>query len=109
MDKSPGISTIEMRNFLIRRLGEKEAGEIMAYISKEIEKEALLKTEATKKEISSWREEMSKIFATKEAYEKMQIKLMKKVSGIESTIILWAFVFWLTQILAVYCLIKFVQ
>ncbi|MEO6454705.1 MAG: hypothetical protein ABIN97_11555 [Ginsengibacter sp.] len=109
MDTSSNISAVEMRNFLIRRLGEKEASEIMTYVTKEIEKEALLKTDAAKKEIVAWREEMSKVFATKEAYEKMQIKLTKKVSGIETTLILWAFVFWITQIFAVYCIIKFIK
>lgn len=109
MDKPIDVSTVEINNFLVRRLGEKEAAEIMAYINKEVEREVAAKTDAVKKEITTWREEMSKVFAPKEAYEKMQIKLMKKVSGIESTLILWAFVFWLTQILAVYCIIRFVK
>jgi hypothetical protein len=109
MDKPGDISTVEIHNFLVRRLGEKEASEIMTYINNEIEKEVSVKTDAIKKEITTWREEMSKVFASKEAYEKMQIKLIKKVSGIESTLILWAFVFWITQILAVYCIIKFVE
>ena len=109
MGKPGDISTVEINNFLIRRLGEKEASEIMTYINNEVEKEVSAKTDTIKKEIITWREEMSKVFATKEAYEKMQIKLMKKVSGIESTLILWAFVFWITQIFAVYCIIKFVK
>ncbi|MEO6329825.1 MAG: hypothetical protein ABIO55_12880 [Ginsengibacter sp.] len=108
MDK-PDIPAVEIHNFLIRRLGEKEAGEIMDYIESEVKKEISARTDATKKEIATWREEMSKVFATKEASEKMQIKVMRKVSGIESTLILWAFVFWITQIFAVYCIIKFIK
>ena len=109
MDKADDISTPDIRNFLVRRVGEKEADEIMTYINTEVEKEVSAKTGETRKEIMTWREEMSKIFATKEAYEKMQLKLVKRISGIESTLILWGIVFWITQILAVYCIIKFVH
>ena len=81
----------------------------MAYINTEVEREVTVRSDATKKEITTWREEMSKVFASKEAYEKMQGKFMKKISRVESTLILWAFVFWITQIFAVYCIIKFVK
>lgn len=109
MDTPTDISTTEINNFLVRRLGEKEASEIMAYINTEIEKQVSLKTDAIKKEIISWREEMSRVFASKEAYEKMQAKLVRRISGAESTLILWAFVFWITQIATVYCILKFVK
>lgn len=109
MNKPGDISTVEIQNFLTRRLGEREAGEVMTYINTEIDKEVAARSDATKREITAWREEMGKVFADKEAYEKMQIKLIKKVSRIESTLILWAFVFWITQILAVYCIIKFIK
>ena len=109
MDKPIDLSKGEINNFLTRRLGEKEASEIMTYINTEVAKEVSLISDATKNEIITWREEMSKVFATREAYEKMQGKLIKKVSRIESTLILWAFVFWLTQIFAVFCIIKFVK
>src|SRR5688500_4025480 len=98
MDKSPDISTAEVNNFLVRRLGEKEASEIMNYINTEIEKQVAFKTDDVKKEIILWREEMARVFASKDAYEKMQAKLIRRVSGAESTLILWAFVFWITQI-----------
>ena len=106
MAASGDVSTIEISNFLTRRLGEKEAAEIMLYINTEVEKQVSAKTDSAKQEITTWREEMSKLFATKEAFEKMQVKLIKKV---ESTLILWSFVFWITQVLAVYCIIKFVR
>ena len=35
---NPSISTAEIHNFLVRRLGEKEADEIMEYIESEIDK-----------------------------------------------------------------------
>jgi hypothetical protein len=109
MDKSPDISTAEVNNFLVRRLGEKEASEIMNYINTEIEKQVAFKTDAVKTEIILWREEMARVFASKDAYEKMQTKLIRRVSGAESTLILWAFVFWITQIAAVYCILTFIK
>ena len=109
MDNTTDISTAEINNFLVRRLGEKEASEIMTYINKEIEKQVSLKTEAVRTEIILWREEMSRVFASREAYEKMQLKLTRRVSGAESTLILWAFVFWITQIAAVYCILRFIK
>ena len=109
MDTPTNISTAEINNFLVRRLGEKEASEIMDYINTEIEKRVSLKTDAIKKEIILWREEMGRVFASKDAYEKMQAKLIRRVSGAEGTLILWAFVFWITQIAAVYCILRFIK
>ena len=103
------ISTAEINNFLVRRLGEKEASEIMTYINTEIDKQVSLKTDVIKKEIDAWRQEMNSVFAGKEAYEKMQNKLIRRVSGAESTLILWAFVFWITQIAVVYCILRFIK
>src|SRR5215216_7737191 len=109
MDTPTDISTAEINNFLIRRLGEREASEIMTYINTEIDKQVTLKTDAIKREIISWREEMGQVFASKEAYEKMQSKLIRRVSSAEGTLILWAFVFWITQIAAVYCILRFIK
>nr|MBA2250018.1 hypothetical protein [Chitinophagaceae bacterium] len=103
MDTPLEVSGSEIRNFLTRRLGEKEAGEIMTYINQEINKEVSTKVDATSKEITLWREELRKTFATKEDAEKLQQKLVKRVSRAESTLILWAFVFWTTQLIAVLC------
>lgn len=107
MDAPIDVSTSEIRNFLSRRLGEKEAAEIMTYIKKEIDKEVSLKVDAARNEIILWREEMNKVFASRDAYEKMQVKLIKRVSGAESTLILWAFVFWLTQLAVIFYFFKF--
>ena len=109
MDTPTDVSTAEINNFLIRRLGEKEASEIMTYINTEIDKQVSLKTDVVKKEIIIWRDEMSRVFASKEAYEKMQAKLIRRISGAASTLILWAFVFWITQIAAVYCILRFIK
>ena len=39
MDNLTNVSTSEIQNFLVRRLGEKEASEIMEYIHSEIDKQ----------------------------------------------------------------------
>lgn len=103
------ISTSEINNFLIRRLGEKEAAEIMDYINSEIDKQIIAKGDETKNEIAQWRNEMKNDFATKEDSVTLQTKLIKRVSAVEGTIILWAFVFWFTLIIAMYIIFKFMH
>ena len=107
MDTPQNISGSEIKNFLTRRLGEKEADEIMIYIDSEVRKEVSAQVDVSKKEIISWREEMRTVFATKEDSKELQNKLVKRVSKAEGTLILWAFVFWLTQLIAVLCFLKF--
>ena len=107
MDIPQNIPRSEINNFLTRRLGEKEADELMQYLDSEVQKEVIAKTEASEKQISLWREEMRTVFATKEDAAALQQKLIKRVGKSESTIILWGFVFWLTQLIAVLCFLKF--
>ena len=107
MDNPVNIPGSEIKAFLIRRLGEKEADEIMMYVNSEIEKQVDLQVATTKKEIKIWREEMRIVFASKEEAKELQQKLIKRVSKAEGTLILWAFVFWLTQLIAVLCFLKF--
>ena len=107
MEAPQNISNSEIRNFLTRRLGEKEADEIMIHIDSEVEKEVNNKVEATSKQITSWREEMKTVFATKADAEELQRKLVRRISKAEGTLILWGFVFWLTQLIAVLCFLKF--
>lgn len=109
MDNPSNISTSEIHNFLIRRLGEKEAEEIMEYIEGEINKNITAKGDETKQEIDRWRNELKDNFATKEDSVNLEKKLTKRVSAVEGTIILWAFVFWFTLIIAMYIIFKFLQ
>jgi hypothetical protein len=109
MDNVTNVSTSEINNFLVRRLGEKEAAEIMDYIHAEINKQVVEKGEETKKEIVLWRNEMKNDFATKEDAVILEKKLIKRVSAVEGTIILWAFVFWFTLIIAMYVIFKFMH
>ena len=107
MEAPQNISRSEISNFLTRRLGEKEAGEIMIYIDGEVKKEVGEKVDASSTQINTWREEMKKVFATKEDAADLQKKLVSRVSKGEGTLILWGFVFWLTQLIAVLCFLKF--
>ena len=109
MDNNTNISTSEINNFLVRRLGEKEAAEIMDYIHSEINNQVAAKGDETRNEITLWRNEMKNDFATKEDALQLEKKLIKRVSAVEGTIILWAFVFWFTLIIAMYIIFKFIH
>lgn len=109
MEAPENISRSEIKNFLVRRLGDKEANEIMVYIDDEVNKETAAKIEASRREISLWRDDMKNVFATKEDAALLDKKLVKRVSAAEGTLILWSFVFWLTLIVAVFCIFKFIK
>ncbi|MDQ2862866.1 MAG: hypothetical protein M3R50_04295 [Bacteroidota bacterium] len=109
MEVRENISNNEIRNFLNRRLGEKEADEIMDYINKEVQKEVIAKVQESKNEIKLWRDDMNTVFATKEDAAKLEKKLIKRVSKAEGTLILWSFVFWLTLIIAMIVIFKLLK
>ena len=109
MDTPVNISNSEIKNFLIRRLGDKEAEEIMEYINTEIDKEVAEKMDASKKEIALWRDDMKNVFATKDDYSQFAKKLTRRVSRAEGTLILWSFVFWLTLIIAIIIIFKLIK
>ena len=106
---STSFSTEEIHNFLVRRLGEKEADEIMDYIHEEIDKQVIAHGDETKAEIDRWRNELKDTFATKKDALDLREKLVRRVSKVEGTIILWAFVFWFTLIIAMNIIFKFIQ
>lgn len=108
MEAPANISTAEIQNFLIRRLGEKEADEIMEYIRTEIDRKVSEKEDGFIKQIALWRDEMKNVFATKEDATKLDKRLVKRVSAAEGTLILWSFVFWLTLIIAMIIILKFI-
>jgi len=109
MEAPANLSNTEIQNFLIRRLGEKEADEMMEYINTEVDKKVSEKVDASRKEITLWRDEMKNVFASKEDAAKLEKKLVKRVSAVEGTIILWSFVFWLTLIIAMVIILKFMK
>ncbi|MEO6814221.1 MAG: hypothetical protein ABI172_09845 [Ginsengibacter sp.] len=109
MENNTNISTIEMETFLSRRLGEKESQEVMEYINTEVDKQVALKITESKNETALWRSEMKNDFATKEDAVSLEKKLIKRVSAVEGTLILWGFVFWFTLIIAMYVIFKFIH
>lgn len=109
METPSNSSTSDIQNFLVRRLGEKEAAEIMSYVNAEISKGISSHGEEAKKEATQWRNELKENFATKADAANLEKKLIKRVSAIEGTIIIWSFVFWFTLIIAVYIIFKFIQ
>jgi hypothetical protein len=109
METPANIPATEIQNFLTRRLGEKEADEIMEYINAEIDKNVAEKVDASKKEIALWRDDMKNVFGTKEDAAKLEKKLVKRVSAAEGTLILWSFVFWLTLIIAMVVIFKLMK
>lgn len=107
MENNALVSTSEIENFLVRRLGEKEGKEIMVYVDSEIDKNVNARIAEAKNEIALWRSEMKNDFATKDDAATLQEKLTKRTSAVEGTIILWGFVFWITTIIAMYVIFKF--
>jgi hypothetical protein len=109
MQTPENLSNTEIENFLVRRLGEKEAAEIMSYINTEIDSRVSEKVDASKKEIALWRDDMKNVFASKEDAVKLEKKLVKRISRAEGTLILWNFVFWLTLIIIMFIILKFIK
>jgi hypothetical protein len=109
MQTPENLSNTEIENFLVRRLGEKEAAEIMSYINTEIDSRVSEKVDASKKEIALWRDDMKNVFASKEDALKLEKKLVKRISRAEGTLILWNFVFWLTLIIIMFIILKFIK
>lgn len=101
------LSSVEVNNFLVRRLGDKEAAEVMSYINAEVDKQVDLRVTNSQKEMALWRDNMHKEFASKADAEELRNKLVKRVSKAESTLILWGIVFWITSLIALYCFLKF--
>ena len=108
MESSVNVSTADIENFLIRRLGEKEGEEIMEYVHSEIDKKVSERISEVKTETALWRSELKNEFYNKEDAVALEQKLVKRVSSVEGTIILWGFVFWITTLIAIYVIFKFI-
>ncbi len=108
MENVTNVSTAEIENFLVRRLGDKEGSEIMIYVNSEIERKVSERISEVKAETALWRSELKNDFYNKEDAINLEQKLVKRVSAVEGTIILWGFVFWITTLIAFYVIFKFV-
>ena len=107
MENASNVSTSEIENFLIRRLGDQEGQEIIEYVKSEIDKKSEERVAEIKAETALWRSELKNEFYSKEDALNLEQKLIKRVSAVEGTIILWGFVFWITTLIAFYVILKF--
>ncbi len=107
MAQSLNISDIQLFNLLKPKLGEKEAEQFVLFVKEEVGRTVEDKQQIVLKDISVFRddvnkdfkylrEEITRVFTTKEDLQK-----------VKSELLLWAFVFWATQLGAVFAFIKF--
>lgn len=97
------ISDIQLFNLLKTKLGEKEAEQFVSFVRDEVIKTVGEKQQIITKDIEILREEMRNEFsktATKDFVE-------SKIADAKFQIILWAFVFWVTQLGAIFAFLKF--
>ena len=95
MAETLNISDIRLYNLLKNKFGEKEAEQFVALI---------------KEEINGSLEAKKDILASKDDINKLELKLAQmetQMAKTESRLILWAFVFWATQLGAMFAFLKF--
>ena len=94
MAETLNISDIRLYNLLKNKFGEKEAEQFVALI---------------KEEISGSIEAKKDLLASKDDINKIELKLTQleiQMAKSESRLILWAFVFWATQLGAMFTFLK---
>ena len=107
MSQALNISDIQLFNVLKTKFSEKEAEQVVSLIKKEIEEtsenkqQILIKDidvlrEDVNKDFKYFRDEIIRVFANKEDLQKTK-----------SELIMWAFVFWVTQLGAIFAFLKF--
>lgn len=110
MAESLNISDIQLFNLLKSKLGEKEAEQFVLFVREEaaktVQEKQLIITkdiDTLRGEINIFREEVRNEFtkvATKDFVE-------SKIADAKFQIILWVFVFWVTQLGATFAFLKF--
>lgn len=103
------ISDIKLFNLLKVKLGEAEAEQLLQYVHEESVSVAEEKYQYITKDIANLRDELYKNFATKEDLAKIEGRLELKIAQTETKLILWAFVFWATQLAAIFAFLKFLR
>jgi len=106
MASTLNIKEIQLFNLIKTRFGEKEAEEFVSLIKEEIEETIVEKHQYISKDISRLREDLFNHFASKEFIEKKVSEVEIKISESKFQIILWAFVFWVTQLGAIFAFLK---
>lgn len=101
MSQSLNISDIQLFNLLKVKFGEKEAEQFVSLIKDKVEEAFENKKDSfvTKKDISIIEEKLSNI-------ELEIARLETTIAKTESKLILWAFVFWVTQLGAIFAFLK---
>lgn len=95
MSQSLNISDIQLFNLLKVKFGEKEAEQFVSLIKEKVEE-----TFENKKDS----------LATKDDIARLEIKIARletTIAKTENKLVLWAFVFWATQLGAIFTFIKF--
>ncbi len=100
MAESLNISDIRLYNLLKSKYGEKDAEGSVSLI---------------KDEVHSNFEAKKDLLATKEDLHALELKLTQEISKVrvevaqtKASLILWAFVFWVTQLGAIFAFLKFI-
>ncbi len=94
MADSINISDIRLYNLLKSKFGEKEAEQFVSLV---------------KEEINNTFEAKKDSFSSKEDIGKLELKLSQletQIAKTETKLILWAFVFWATQLAAIFAFMK---
>jgi hypothetical protein len=106
MASTLNIKEIQLFNLIKTRFGEKEAEEFVSLIKEEIDETIVERQQYISKDISRLREDLFSHFASKEFVEKKVSEVEIKISESKFQIILWAFVFWVTQLGAIFAFLK---
>ncbi len=107
MASTLNITDIRLFNLIKNKFGEKEAEEFVALVKDEITEVTTQKHEYITKDISNLRDDLFTHFASKDFVESKISEVEAKISEAKFQIILWAFVFWVTQLGAIFAFLKF--
>ncbi|MEO8853825.1 MAG: hypothetical protein ABI359_08600 [Ginsengibacter sp.] len=109
MAETLNISDIQLFNLLKPKLGEKEAQELVLFVRDEVVRTVVEKQQIITKDIEILREEMrNKFEEMRNEFSKIATKnfVESKIAEAKFQIILWAFVFWVTQLGAIFAFLK---
>jgi len=95
------VSEIKLYEILKLRLGEKEAEALVEFVEAKIKEsdEENLKVLATKEDMAKIKEDMAKI----------EGRLETKIVETKADLMKWMFIFWASQLLAIFSFIKFLK
>ncbi len=94
MASTINITDIQLFNTLKKKLGEQEAEELVGFVKASIKEQVA--------------EQVPNI-ATKDFVEKKIAEVESKISEAKFQLIVWAFVFWVTQLSAIFAFLKFLK